>query len=329
MFSQCMDRWRSATSHALFSLKQLPYYVYNIGLYKFLVVFLLNVLIHFIQLRNRIFRLRRSGVDQLRPVLHHLLDQTWNKPPFKTHRTNDEHHKFNTQIRLIKSVFKILSQLSSLRFIITKSAANRTASKQKITFLLQLDQSPPRERPPDLQTFRHDGGRDQLVLRHLLVQLIVGGLVEQDLVVQLVADLSFGPLLQFYEWIFRGDSGEEAVGLPSSWPCLLRTPPFSFGSSAAASQTTSCPSWEATEKLGFSVLYEKWADFRGERGKSDSLNQFFATMELVSGVCYIMASATTWSITRKPNLTLFGKIFARTFNTTTIISTTQTTLGWS
>ena len=46
-----------------------------------------------------------------------------------------------------------------------------------------------------LQPFTDDGGGDQLVRGDFLQQLVVGGLVEEDQVVQLVAGLSLGPLL--------------------------------------------------------------------------------------------------------------------------------------
>lgn len=49
--------------------------------------------------------------------------------------------------------------------------------------------------PSDLQTLGHNGGGNQLAGRHFLQQFLVRRLVEQHLVVQLIANLSLGPLL--------------------------------------------------------------------------------------------------------------------------------------
>ena len=59
----------------------------------------------------------------------------------------------------------------------------------------QLLQSLPGQRPPQLEPLTHDGRGDEFVGWHLLQQLLVGGLVEQHGVVQLVPGLAFGPLL--------------------------------------------------------------------------------------------------------------------------------------
>lgn len=63
------------------------------------------------------------------------------------------------------------------------------------TLLAQLPKAALGEGSTDLQPFRDDRRRDQLVGWHLLVQLVIGGLIEQDLIVQLIANLSFRPLL--------------------------------------------------------------------------------------------------------------------------------------
>lgn len=63
------------------------------------------------------------------------------------------------------------------------------------TFGEQLLEGVPGQRATDLQSLRHYGGRDELVVGDLLVQLVVCGLVEEDQVVQLIPDLSLGPLL--------------------------------------------------------------------------------------------------------------------------------------
>ena len=51
------------------------------------------------------------------------------------------------------------------------------------------------ERPAHLQPLTHDGRGDELVGGHLFQELVVGGLVEEDQVVELVPGLSLGPLL--------------------------------------------------------------------------------------------------------------------------------------
>ena len=68
----------------------------------------------------------------------------------------------------------------------------------------QLDQSLPFhlvegfpcQRGPDLQPLAQHCGCDELVAGNLLVHLVVGGLVKQSQVVQLVANFPLGPLLQ-------------------------------------------------------------------------------------------------------------------------------------
>merc|ERR1719350_1921694 len=51
------------------------------------------------------------------------------------------------------------------------------------------------ERSSDLQPFRNFGRSDQLVRRDLLVEFVIGILVEQDQVIQLIPGLSLRPLL--------------------------------------------------------------------------------------------------------------------------------------
>jgi hypothetical protein len=54
----------------------------------------------------------------------------------------------------------------------------------------------PCKRTSDFKTFTNNGRGDQLVRGDFLQQLFVRGLVEKNLVVQLITDLSLGPLLQ-------------------------------------------------------------------------------------------------------------------------------------
>jgi len=63
------------------------------------------------------------------------------------------------------------------------------------TLLLEFDESFPGERPPDLQPLGDDGRSDEFVSGNLFQQFVVGGLVEEDQVVQLVPGLSLRPLL--------------------------------------------------------------------------------------------------------------------------------------
>merc|ERR1719447_1071520 len=64
-----------------------------------------------------------------------------------------------------------------------------------LTLLLEFDESLPGQGSPDLQSLGDDGRSDEFVGGHLLQQLVVGGLVEEDQVIQLVPGLSLGPLL--------------------------------------------------------------------------------------------------------------------------------------
>lgn len=76
-----------------------------------------------------------------------------------------------------------------------------------LTLLAKFPQTALGQGASDLQTFGHDRGGDQLVGGHFLVELLVGGLIEEDLVVELIANLSLGPLL--------------LLGLATSRPFLL------------------------------------------------------------------------------------------------------------
>merc|ERR1719458_855047 len=61
--------------------------------------------------------------------------------------------------------------------------------------LHKLNQSTSGEGATHLQPLGNDGGGDELVGWDLLVQLVIGALVKQNQVVQLVPGLSLGPLL--------------------------------------------------------------------------------------------------------------------------------------
>ena len=61
--------------------------------------------------------------------------------------------------------------------------------------LQKLGQGLPGQGASDLHPLAHDGGGDELVGGHLFQEFVVGGLVEENQVVQLVPGFSLGPLL--------------------------------------------------------------------------------------------------------------------------------------
>lgn len=65
----------------------------------------------------------------------------------------------------------------------------------KFTFGEQLLEGVPCQRATDLQPLRHNSGGDELVVGNFFVQLVVGRLVEEDQVVELIPHFSLGPLL--------------------------------------------------------------------------------------------------------------------------------------
>lgn len=70
-----------------------------------------------------------------------------------------------------------------------------STKKVKFTFGEQFLQSVPGQRAADLQPLGHNGGRDEFVVGNLFVQLVIGGLVEEHQVVELIPHFSLGPLL--------------------------------------------------------------------------------------------------------------------------------------
>lgn len=58
------------------------------------------------------------------------------------------------------------------------------------TLLLEICQSPSRQRPVDFQSVHQHRDRDELVRLHILVEFVRGGFVEDDCVVGLVLDLT-------------------------------------------------------------------------------------------------------------------------------------------
>lgn len=71
---------------------------------------------------------------------------------------------------------------------------SQCASKE-LTLVTEFEQRALGQRSTDLQSFGHDRWGDELVRWNFLVQLLIGSFVEENLVVQLVADLSLRPLL--------------------------------------------------------------------------------------------------------------------------------------
>ena len=60
---------------------------------------------------------------------------------------------------------------------------------------LKLLQSSTGQGAADLQPFRHNRGSDKPVAGNFLIQLVIGGFVKENQVVQLISDFSLGPLL--------------------------------------------------------------------------------------------------------------------------------------
>lgn len=65
----------------------------------------------------------------------------------------------------------------------------------KFTFSEQFLEGIPGQRATDLQPLRHNSWCDEFVVGNFFVQLVVGRLVEEDQVVELVPHFSLGPLL--------------------------------------------------------------------------------------------------------------------------------------
>lgn len=65
----------------------------------------------------------------------------------------------------------------------------------RFTFGEQFLESIPGQGATDLQPLWHDSRGDELVIGNFFVQLVVGGLVEEHQVVELIPHFSLGPLL--------------------------------------------------------------------------------------------------------------------------------------
>lgn len=65
----------------------------------------------------------------------------------------------------------------------------------KFTFGKQFLQGISGQGATDLQPLRDDSGGDEFVVGNFFVQLVVGSLIEEDQVVELVPHFSLGPLL--------------------------------------------------------------------------------------------------------------------------------------
>lgn len=120
-----------------------------------------------------------------------------------------DHHEFSQIQDLATEVFKkeqqhcLESTISCIQIYYFKINAKLKENFRPLnivqtlhTLFSKFDEGSPRQRSSDLQPFRDDSGGDQLVLWDFLVQLLVCWFVKQHLVVQLVTDFSFGPLLQ-------------------------------------------------------------------------------------------------------------------------------------
>lgn len=69
------------------------------------------------------------------------------------------------------------------------------SKEKKFTFGEQFLEGVPGQGAADLQPLRHNSRGDELVVGNFFVQLVVGGLVEEDQVVELIPHFSLGPLL--------------------------------------------------------------------------------------------------------------------------------------
>lgn len=82
---------------------------------------------------------------------------------------------------------------------------------EKFTFGEQLLEGVPGQRATDLQPLWHNSGCDELVVGNFFVQLVVGSLVEEHQVVELIPHFSLGPLLlRFKEiclWLGKLNTG--------------------------------------------------------------------------------------------------------------------------
>ena len=67
-------------------------------------------------------------------------------------------------------------------------ACTPTQTNTQLTLGVKFPKCLLSERPSDLQALRHYGGGDELVVGHFLQHLVIGCLVKQDQVVQLVTD---------------------------------------------------------------------------------------------------------------------------------------------
>lgn len=129
--------------------------------------------------------------------------------------------------------------------------------KVQFTFGEQFLQSVPGQGAADLQPLGHDGGRDEFVVGNLFVQLVVGGLIEEHQVVELIPHFSLGPLLLrvketrlAMETVATKGQGWVCVNInqvsPSSWLCL-QTCWLGPCPSWTSRRPSSCLVWEAVK----------------------------------------------------------------------------------
>lgn len=78
---------------------------------------------------------------------------------------------------------------------ISPDSGSGGAKEKKFTFGEQFLEGVPGQGATDLQPLRHNSRGDELVIGNFFVQLVVGGLVEEDQVVELIPHFSLGPLL--------------------------------------------------------------------------------------------------------------------------------------
>ena len=79
--------------------------------------------------------------------------------------------------------------------------------------LLEVSKALTSQRTVDLHSVDESGDGDQTVRLNILVELLGGGLVEDDGVLGLVLDLALGPL-EMRKYLIFGDEGRDASNIP-------------------------------------------------------------------------------------------------------------------
>lgn len=89
----------------------------------------------------------------------------------------------------------LLTTPNPISMLLLVTSAQEQGLLLKFTFGEQFLQGVPGQGATDLQPLGHDSGCDEFVVGNFFVQLVVGSLVEEHQVVELVPHFSLGPLL--------------------------------------------------------------------------------------------------------------------------------------